>query len=130
MSNRPEKDAPADDFLAALTSLCGQLLYPSESDEPCTGFVWPASAGSAGQKMVAGQHAPKSPMVGQTMEAFFQPLAQSDQAEQWEALRAFLLQRLRQPQVWRVGKRRISVYLIGQLADGRWAGVQTVSIET
>ena len=74
------------------------------------------------------------------MDALFAPLFIEDQSwygdvEKAAAAknRAFLevvRRLLTRPTVYRIGERKIAIYIVGQAQEGGWAGLKTTSVET
>jgi len=118
--------ADASPELAELTRAGAGLLYPSESDEPFEVFCWPAT-GAARQQVAA--HA-QGEMVEISVDEFFAPLADADDADRFANLRRALETRLTGLQVLRVGKVNVEIFLIGRTPAGEWAGLRTLAVET
>jgi hypothetical protein len=118
----------ADDLIQELKAAADGLLYPSESDEPFTGFVWPKGWFESPRKAVE-KNAGKSPVTSQTIDEFFTPLSSLSDVDRFKALRGLLEKRLSKLSVFRVGERQVDVYLIGS-ANRQWIGLKTRSIET
>jgi hypothetical protein len=120
--------------LKLLQDAVAGLTYPSESDEPWEPFVWPAATSSTTPRGALEQHVDKSrAFVEVPVEMFFEQLAEADNAKRYGQLRRRLLQQtLSNLSVFRVGdgEVRVDVFLIGNLADGSFAGMRTTSIET
>lgn len=110
---------PADDVIQQLTKACDGLLYPSETDAPVNVVTLPKGP-------------PRGATAGGTVDEFFAELEQmeGEDGERWRALHKVVNETLRDAQVYRQGKRRVKVYVIGKTAGGAWAGLQTESVET
>lgn len=142
-----------DELFAALQQAAGGLLFPSESDFPLEPFLWPRQqvVGAETQMPAASlpftptqllafkKYAPNTPV--QTVEAtdFFEPVTtgfDENDPEQAQSAPRFarllqLLQTLDRLSVFRVGERRIDVFVVGVSAgNGDFAGVFTTVIET
>ena len=62
--------------------------------------------------------------------SFFGELDGTENADQFRRLRGTLEERLSDVRVFRVGERRVEVYLMGRNPAGGWVGLHTVSVET
>jgi hypothetical protein len=118
----------ADDVLKILKKASAGLTYPSETDAPFEPFVWEGKGTARDQ--VAARAGKGKPIEEVAIDAFFKELEESDDAERFKQLRKVLEEQLQGLKVFRVGKIRIDVYLIGQAKSGKWAGLHTVSVET
>ena len=118
-----------DDVLISLRQASKGLLYPSESDEPFSAFVWNATEHDAVRQIAAlGKRI--SPLSETTLDDFFAELMTGDDGDQLQQLRATLESRLSGTRVLRIGEVEVEIYVIGKNVAGDWAGVCTVSIET
>jgi hypothetical protein len=106
------------------------LLYPSETDAPMEPFCWPDRGGGSANDQIAAR-APRGAKIEHVpVASFFSELDASDDAEKFHRLRGVLESNLAGLSVFRVGARRIDVYLIGRTPANSWAGLHTVSVET
>ncbi|HEY8750035.1 MAG TPA: nuclease A inhibitor family protein [Tepidisphaeraceae bacterium] len=121
------------DPIALLGNAIEGLTYPSESDEPFEVVRW-ENPGGGDLGMVLGDHVVKGRRVkGVSVDEFFSPLKDADEAARYEALRRTIESMLDQPAVFRVGdgEVRVDVYVLGFVrSDRSIAGVHTVSVET
>jgi hypothetical protein len=140
-SNVP--DAPkATGFLAQVTPLLPNLLYPSESDEPIEAVeTYLKMAG-----LLTASHIkdwlmlPPSVYVEEIPEAdFWSPVTtiedwyeeeERTRAEQFQQLQTITETTLTNRQIFRVGDVEIDVYLLGKPADGPRVGLKTRVVET
>jgi hypothetical protein len=117
------------------------LTYPSETDAPWKAFAWPDAAGEPSLTEVRkrGKHRADSPAEEQTVADLFQTLIEEKdwygEAEKADLARNRSLlesirQHLRDAKVFRVGERKIAIYVIGQALEGGWAGLRTTAVET
>jgi hypothetical protein len=133
---------PAAALEAILNPLLTDLLYPSESDEPVT-FVTCYLAQEAPLTEVQlkeWQMIPPSTYVEERPVAdFWEPvLTQEDWYDDEETKRTTTFQQLKTAldahltgqQLFRQGNTEITVYLLGRLADGTRAGLQTMVVES
>jgi len=120
-------------MLRQLQNAVVDLTYPSESDEPWEAFAWPVTQSITTPAQAIKQHVDTSrAIVEESVEAFFNALSEAENAKRYDQLRRMLLQTLENVSVFRVGdgEVRVDVYVLGTLADGSWAGIQTTSVET
>src|SRR5262249_36222227 len=114
---------------------------PSETDAPWEAFAWPAAQGepTAAGVLKLGRHKGKAPVAEQSVEELFAPLVQEQdwygpeekaEAAKYRALREAVQRLLVNPRVFRVGRRKVTVYVVGQAPEGGWAGLKTIAVET
>ncbi|MDB5296639.1 MAG: nuiA [Phycisphaerales bacterium] len=127
--DHPTHPMPAPDPLQPLREAGDGLLYPSESDALFEVFRWPAKAGMSAREAVAAR-TEGEPVDEQTIDAFFAPLADTDDAARFARLRQAVERSLTDPTVIRVGEVRVAIYLIGRAPSGEWAGLRTEAVET
>jgi hypothetical protein len=126
----------ATDVLITLKQAAGDLEYPSESDAPFEPFRWPATpshspgAAASAHDAVASHARKGATVVEVSVDDFFTPLAETDDAERFAQLRKTLESTLGGLKVFRVGEVKVAIYLIGQTRVGEWAGLRTMSVET
>lgn len=115
------------DELAAILKAADGLLYPSETDAPFDAVRWggKGTLDEAVAKVAAGR-----PVEETTAGDFFEELEASDEGERWKALREAIEGELDGVRVFRIGERRVDVYVVGRTRSGEWTGVHTVSVET
>ena len=53
-----------------------------------------------------------------------------EEGERWVALRRAIERNLTDVRVFRVGERRVDVYVVGRTRGGEWVGLHTTSVET
>lgn len=141
-STEPATGAPqgGEDTLAELVAAADGLLVPSESDNPFEPFRWEGSGPLTAEALVAHLGLPaETPVETRSLEKFFAPLSQSadwmDERERAQAarfgqLRELMAEKLRDPQVYRVGRTKIAVIIAGQDAAWQTVGLRTTVIET
>lgn len=120
----------ADELTDELRAATDGLYYPSESDAPFEWFDWPATAGRTARAAVAGHEPAGARIEEQSPDAFFEPLADGEDADRFARLRTLLERRVADQTVVRAGEVRVNIYLIGRTRDGGWVGVRTTAIET
>lgn len=129
------------DTAAALEQASRGLTYQSETDAPWTVVSWPSAEGEPAGEAVKkkGRHRADAPVKAQTLDDFFAPLVEDKDwyggeekavAAHYRSLLNVIRGRLTVPKVFRVGERRVAVYLIGQAKEGGWAGLKTTAVET
>ncbi len=133
---------PLTSLKELIEPLLTDLLYPSESDEPVT-FVTCYLAQEAPLTEVQikeWQMIPPSVYVEEgSVNDFWAPVLTNEdwygddekkRTASFQKLKAILDAQLTGQQVFRQGKTEITVYLLGRLADGTRAGVQTTVVES
>ena len=123
------KKHPAVDALAKASK---GLLFPSEENASLEPFLWE----NAGDKLtkekvrqLAG--APRGVSVEEiSLDDLFASVPEEDRPE-FDKLAAVIKQQLSGVKVYKVGDEpQKRVYIVGQTADGRWAGLRTTVVET
>lgn len=128
-----------NDAIAALEKASEGLLYQSESDEPFTTFKWKADGElTAAAVLKCARKPAKTPVEEVPLADFFKDLT-TDQdwygeeekatAEQYRGLLKAVKQNLADAKVFKVGKTKVSVFIVGK-TDGDWAGLKTTAVET
>lgn len=139
MSNKPEPNA--SEIISALQEAIQGLLYLSESDEPFAAVSWKEEGKPLDPKRLldlAG-HIPANPVQVISLDDFFRELTQEKEwygeaeradAQRYRKLLAVIQSRLNDPKVFRIGRIKVDIYIIGQTPEGDWAGVKTTAVET
>ena len=118
----------ADDVLGELTRAADGLLYPSDTDAPFEVHAWPAGPADAQAALLANAPPPPGAKIQEVLpEEFFGELTDDPR---FQTLRHTLQTSLTGLHILRVGQVNIAIYLLGQLPDGRWAAIKTVSVES
>ncbi len=126
---------------AALTAASQGLLYPSESDEPFTTFTWKEAGGelTKEQLLKLARKPAGSPVQEVALQDFFKDLTTEQDwhgdeeraaVKKYRDLLAVIRQKLPDAKVFKVGKTKVSVFIVGKTADGDWAGLKTTAVET
>jgi hypothetical protein len=132
---------PTSATAAALQQAAAGLTYPSETDAPWVAFAWPTAQGepTAAGVLKLGRPRSKAPVVEQSVDEFFAPLVQEQpwygeeekaDAAKYQALLEAVKRLLTNPKVFKVGSRKLTVYVVGQAKEGGWAGLKTTAVET
>jgi hypothetical protein len=132
---------PTNPTVAALRNAARGLLYPSETDAPFKTFLWEGAGGdiSAREVLRLGKQPPDAPVEESSLDDTFGELIdelegqgeeEKEEAARYRNLLKVLREQLSGIKVFRVGQRKISVYVVGKTKDGHWAGLQTISVET
>jgi hypothetical protein len=117
------------------------LIYRSETDAPWEVFSWPSAAGTptADQVREYGRQRASAPTSTQSVDEFLGPLTEQKDwfgeeekadAAKYRSLLDTVRQHLLEPVVVRVGRRRLTVYVVGRDPAGGWTGLKTISVET
>lgn len=125
-----------------ITSLCSDLMYPSESDEKIEYFEMEVSIDErislANFRMFNGIP-PEVEIQVMDLELFFKPLIKTEDwfgeeekkwAEDSLKLKQLLIEKLKDIEILKVGKIQIEVFLFGKSEYCLWQGVKTKLIET
>jgi hypothetical protein len=126
------------DLVNKLQQLTEGLVWMSETDSPFEVFVWERVDSGAFRPQNLLHHvgyAPNTPVDIQSLEQFFTPAIQQDgrdevEVKRYQALMIYLQDNLNDVQVYRIGKVKMDVYILGQTSGGDLAGVKTKVVET
>jgi hypothetical protein len=133
--------ANSSDALAALKEASNGLLYQSESDEPFTPFMWKKAEGALTPDVVLkrARKGTGTPVQVVSLQDFFKNLT-ADQdwygdeekatTERYRNLQKGIEQNLKDPKVFKVGKTKVTLFLVGQTDSGDWVGLKTTAVET
>jgi hypothetical protein len=132
---------PTSQTAGALQQAAEGLTYPSETDAPWQAFAWPDAKGepTAAEVKKRGRHRANTSVEEQSVDEFFAPLVREQDwfgeeekaiAAQYRALLGAVQKALKGPKVFRVGRRKQAVYVVGAAAEGGWAGLKTAAVET
>ena len=123
-----------------IDKLTKDLIYISETDEPIIPFTLDrADAVTAVEVLRQIGHSDGEPVETIDAEGFFARLTtfrewfgprENETAERFKALKNELEKELGGLKVFKVGKTRIDIYVVGLDKKGRLAGVKTKAIET
>lgn len=127
--------------VAALAAAADGLSYQSEADAPWKAFGWSSAEGEPTADAVKkrGRHKPDAPVTEQSVDEFFAPLtadkdwyedAEKATAAKYRELLKVVKQRLGGAKVFRIGDRKVTLYVVGTDPDGGWAGLKTNAVET
>lgn len=115
------------------------LLYPSETDASFEIVHWQDGENLDPKKVLQlSGHKPKDLVEIQSVEDFFKPLTdvqtwfgteEKATAKKFGQLEAIIKQ-LKNPQVFKIGKIQIDIYVVGKSPTGDWVGVKTSAVET
>jgi hypothetical protein len=125
----------------ALAAAAGGLTYQSETDAPWKAFGWPGADGepTADEVTKRGRHKASAPVTGQSVDEFFAPLVadkdwyedeEKATAAKYRELLKVIKQRLTGAKVFRIGERKVTIYVVGSDPAGGWAGLKTSAVET
>ncbi len=128
------------DTMQALKDASEGLLYQSETDEPFTVFKWKADGELTKDKVLKrARKAAKTPVEEVSLEDFFQELTKEEDwhgdeekaaVEQYKKLVEVIKQNLSGAKVFKIGSRKLSVFIVGTTDEGDWAGLKTTAVET
>jgi hypothetical protein len=134
-------DMPTSATAAALQESADGLTFQSETDAPWQAFAWPQAKGeptASGVKQL-GRHRSDAPAGEQSVDEFFAPLVQDQDwfgdeeratAAKYRALLDVIKRSLKTPKVLRIGRRKLTIYIVGAASEGGWAGLRTTAVET
>lgn len=130
-----------NDAIAALENASQGLLYQSESDEPFETFIWKKAEGelNAAAVLKRAKKPAKAPVQVLTLADFFKDLTtpqdwHGDEEKaivaQYRSLQDAVQKNLTDAKVFKVGKKKVSIFVVGKTDEGDWAGLKTMSVET
>lgn len=134
--NNPESDGLAERIKEA----CRGLVYISETDAPIELFEGGAVK-KVTKKSVLEQtgHQSNSPVEKNDIDRFFARLTRIEDwypserkadAKRFAKLKKILEEDLTDPHVFKIGRIRLDVYVVGADANGRLVGIRTKAVET
>src|SRR4051794_30973216 len=118
--------------VAALKAASKGLTYQSESDAPFTVVTWKGAKGELTKEeaLKRAHKPPKTPAQEVSLEDFFQDLtAEQDwhgeeekaAVQKYLKLREAVQANLSDPKVFKVGRRKVDVFIVGRTDEGDWA---------
>ncbi len=123
-----------------LKSLTKDLIYVSETDAEIVPFVLGKAETVTVEEMIRQTgEGPNEPVAVVETEAFFARLTairdwfgpqETRRADRFKALKNYLDKELKDIKVFKVGKIRITIYVVGIDRHGRLSGVKTMAVET
>jgi len=127
-----------NEAIKALKDASEGLLYQSESDEPFTVFKWKGEGELTKEAVLKRARKPASASVEElSLEEFFKDLtaAQDWHGEkavvtQYTKLLEVIRQNLSEAKVFKVGQRKVTVFIVGKTDEGDGAGIKTSAVET
>ncbi len=120
-----------DPVLDALKKASKGLRFVSETEAPLEPFVWKEGGQLNPERLreLTGA-AEGTPVEETTLSRFFRAVPSEDKAK-FQQLTKALQGQLSGIKVYKVGEEaEKEVYVVGQTADGRWAGLKTTVVET
>src|SRR5262245_15800152 len=131
----------SDEAVAALLAASDELLYPSETDAPFTPVVWKTADGpiTAEKLLKRARKRAGTPIQEIPLDEFFRDLTaepdwygpeEKTAAAGFRNLVAVLKRALKDVKVFKVGKTRVDIYVVGTSDDGNWVGLKTTAVET
>jgi hypothetical protein len=126
-------------ILEKLETLCEGLIYISEIDSEMTPFVGETINSESASQIIAALGKSRIQVEEIEFDKFFTGLsaekewlnaAERRQAKRWIELRKFLEENIVGLRVFRFGKTRLEIYVVGVGPEGRAIGVKAESVET
>lgn len=127
-------------LLDELTAATDGLEFMSETDAPIEPVLWDVKLPLDHAKLLERLDLPpETPVQVLDLTTFFRSATtirdwfgpdETAQAQRFVALVTLLNERLHEPQVYKIGSINFPVYVLGQTADGKLAGVHTRVVET
>lgn len=128
------------EILEQLKQASEGLLMMSESDYPFETFLWESAAPATDVKALQQTgHNADTPVKVVTVDDFFQVATtpedwhgeeEKEMVAKFKALVNTIKTNLSNPQVYRLGKIEIDVYVVGETVTGDLAGISTKVVET
>ena len=128
------------DAMKALEVASKGLLYSSESDEPFTVFKWKAEDELTKEMVLKrARKAAKTPVEEVSLQDFFADLTEEQDwhgdeekaaVQRYKKLQEVIQKTLSDAKVFKVGQRKLSVFLVGKTDEGDWVGLKTTAVET
>ena len=126
---------------AVLQGAIQGLLHVSETDAAFEVFHWPGGSATldATTLLQLSGHKPNAPVQTLSLADFFKPLTEFQgwfgpkekaAANKYGVVQSLIEQHLSNPQVFRVGKINVDIFIVGKTVQGDWAGIKTKAVET
>lgn len=116
------------------------LLCMSESEAPFEVFAWKVEPPMTAEMVLQQTHHPSdAPVEVVSLEQFFSVATEEqdwygpeeqEQAKKYRHLVEVIKNNLSDAQVYKIGKIKIDVYILGRIASGQIAGISTQVVET
>jgi|SRR6476646_6588251 len=116
------------------------LLCMSESEAPFEAFLWDVQPPITPEMVLQQtQHPSDAPFETVSLEQFFEVATEEqdwygpeeqEQAKKYQHLVEVIKNNLSDVQVYKIGKTKIDVYILGMIASGQIAGISTQVVET
>lgn len=140
MSNKGKKQDAAEPLEKRIEKACRGLTYMSETDAPVEPFFDGKTDRLAREEILKATGIdPKSPVEETDVGTFFGRLTaiqdwyeagQKKNARRFASLEKLLREELSDLRVFRIGKIRVAIYVVGLDHEGTLAGVKTMAVET
>lgn len=121
-------------ILEQIKEAAKDLYFLSESDFPLVPFHWKIQGGELAAKLISESGNPEnSPVEKVSLAHFFRNMVNLDEpeiAQRFIKLQEILHEKLQGLEVYRLGTIQVKVFIVGEMPDGSYAGLSTISIET
>lgn len=123
--------------LTALQEATKDLLYMSESDEPFEVVQWENVPHFGTQTLLEGRK--NAPTQVLSLEEFFKDLTKEEkwhgpeekaEVQRYRKLKETINKHLSDTQVFRIGKTKVDIFIVGKTQEGHRVGIKTKAIET
>jgi len=128
------------DAMKALKEASAGLLSQGETDQPFTVFKWKGDGELTKEAVLKRARKPASaPVEELSLEEFFGDLTEEQDwhgdeekatVARYKKLLEVIRQNLSAVKVFKVGQRKVSVFIVGKTDEGDWAGLKTTAVET
>ena len=131
-----------DKAAAALKKASAGLTYESETDAPFEALAWKGVEGTPEKDQVLqlGKHGEDEPVEEESLEDFFGELtkeqdwhgkAEKAAVRRYRNLLKVIREQLTGAKVFKVGgEPRKTIYIVGKVKGGGWAGLKSTAVET
>lgn len=126
-------------LIEKLETLCEGLVYTSEIDSEITPFVTEKISSGSTSQILSALERPETEAEEIDFDKFFENLTtdhawfdatERDQARQFGELKKFLQENVEAARVFRFGKTKVEIYVVGTDPGGHLMGVKTEAVET
>jgi hypothetical protein len=127
--------------VSALAEAADGLSYQSETDAPWQAFGWSSANGDPTADAVKKRrrHKASAPVTEESVDEFFAPLVadkdwygdeEKATAAKYREVLDVIKKKLGGAKVFRIGDRKVTIYVVGTDPAGGWAGLKTSAVET
>jgi len=135
-----KKNNFSEETVGKIERACASLIYVSETDAPITAFAGAPAADVTAETILSETNLPaESPVAEIAAGEFFAKLTKIEEwhdaerramAKKFLELQTLLEENLRDLKVFKIGRIRLDIYVVGIDQNGNLLGIKTQAVET